>query len=307
MDSGSGVCDFRAVSVIEGVVMKLTPAERKRHDDGMVILGILGNETSVVQKPLIPSRAANVPANVSQDILNILKRNQQHEIYGSLAMGSRTFAQREPNDIDMVVQNPRVIAAMISQKMAGKGHKTQIESDHKFNSHVVQVQKGGEWIDVADIHSISEHDQEFDVFGRSIPPTAVGGVNVQVARDQLLRKANSVMAWNAKTKTYGAKPARKAKDVGDFVTTSRLLLDSKKLQAEAEMAKVTKGRKALKSWEKHAKKVGAKKVGADPIPERQEQKFIKHALENPDLDIDTLTFRNKKTFNKPKKAEKFWY
>lgn len=287
--------------------MKLNREERKRHNDGMVILEILENETSVIQKPLVPGSAGNVPANVSQGILNVLRRGGRHEVYGSLAMGTKTFAQRKPNDIDMVVDNPRVTAARISQKLSAKGHRTQIESNPEFNSHVVQMQKGKEWVDVADIHPISEHDQKFDVYGKSIPPTLVNGIHVQTAEDQLLRKANSVMAYNAKTKTYGAKPARKAKDVGDFVSTSRLLLDSKQLQAEAEMAKVQKGRKALRSWERHAKKVGAKK-SVDPIPERQEQKFIKHALNNPNLDVDTLTFRNKKTFNKRQKAaENFWY
>lgn len=287
--------------------MKLNQEERKRHNDGMTILGLLENETSVIQKPLVPGNAENVPANVSKDILNVLKRGERHEVYGSLAMGTKTFAQRKPNDIDMVVEQPRVTAAMISQRMAAKGHRTQIESNPEFNSHVVQVQKGNEWIDVADIHPISKHNQTFDVYGKSIPPTLINGIHVQTAEDQLLRKANSVMAYNAKTKTYGAKPARKAKDVGDFVSTSRLLLDSKALQAEAEMAKVQKGRKALRSWERHAEKVGAKK-SVDPIPERQEQKFIKHALKNPDLDVDTLTFRNKKTFNGRLKAvENFWY
>lgn len=294
--------------------MKLTAGERKRYNDGMIILNILSDETSVIQKPITPSNAANVPGDVSLDILRILKRDKRHEVYGSLAMDTKTFAQRQPNDIDMVVSNPRYTASLISQRMSAKGHKTNIESNPDFNSHVVQVKKKGMWVDVADIHPISEHSKKFDVFGKSVPPSNVGGVKVQRARDQLFRKANSVMAYDPKTQEFGAAPHRKQKDVADFVTTSRLLIDSKQLQAEAELAKVMKARKALKSWERHAKKSGAKNVKKDPIPERQEQRFIKHALENPDLDVEKLTFRNKKTFNKDKdyllgkrmSRNKFW-
>ena len=94
--------------------MKLTAEENKRRSDGMAILNILSDETSVIQKPLLPSDAANVPANASIDILRILKKTKEHEVYGSLAMGTKTFAQRKPNDIDMVVSNPKQTASIIS-------------------------------------------------------------------------------------------------------------------------------------------------------------------------------------------------
>ena len=307
-----------------GLNMKLTAAEKKRRADGMTILNILSNETSVIQKPLLPSDAANVPENVSLDILSILKGTEKHEVYGSLAMGTKTFAQRKPNDIDMVVKNPKKTASIISQRMSARGHKTNIESNPQFNSHVVQVKKGGEWVDVADIHPIEGHKTKFDVFGRSVAPKEVGGIKVQAARDQLFRKANSVMAYDPKTKTFGAAEHRKQKDVNDFITTSRLLLDSKQLQAEAELAKVAKGRKALKSWRKHAKKIDAGHVRKDPIPERQEQRFINYAVKNPNLDVEEITFMNKTSFNpveergkhlnnlmgiftKPSKKNKFWW
>lgn len=285
-----------------GVTMKMTAEEKKRQQDGIVIMKLMKDETSVIQKPIAPSNAANVPPNVSADILRIVSRDKRHEVYGSLAMESKTFAQRSPNDIDMVVTDPRLTANRISGAMRGKGHDVRVESDPTFNSHVVQKRKGAEWIDAADIHPVSEHSQKFEVFGKSIPPKKVNGVNVQVAYDQLLRKGNSVMAYDPKT-GFGPKPAREKKDVADFVTTSRLLIDSKELQAEAELAKVKKARQALKSWEKHANKIGATGVKKDPIPEIQEQKFIKHATKNPGVDTETLTFRNKASFNRGKQNQ----
>ena len=182
--------------------------------------------------------------------------------------------------------------------MTARGHKTNIESNPQFNSHVVQVKKGGVWVDVADIHPIKEHKKKFEVFGKSVAPKDVGGIKVQAARDQLFRKANSVMAYDPKTQTFGAAEHRRKKDVSDFITTSRLLLDSKQLQAEAELAKVSRGRKALKSWRKHAKKIDAGHVRKDPIPERQEQRFINYAVRNPNLDVEEITFKNKTSFNK---------
>ena len=304
--------------------MKLTAEEKKRQTDGMTILNILSDETSIIQKPLLPSDAVNVPANTSIDILRILKQTKDHEVYGSLAMGTKTFAQRKPNDIDMVVGDPKQTASMISKRMSSRGHKTKIESNPQFDSHVVQVKKKGEWVDVADIHPIKEHKKKFDVFGESVAPKKVGGIKVQAARDQLFRKANSVMAYDPKTQNFGAAEHRKEKDVNDFITTSRLLLDSKQLRAEAELAKVAKGRTALKSWRKHAKKIGAGHVRKDPIPERQEQRFIDHAVRNPNLDVESITFKDKTSFNpieehgkrlnnltgiftKPQNKKKFWW
>lgn len=297
--------------------MKLTAEEKRRHMDGMVLLKLLSDETSVIQKPLSPSEAKNVPNNTSSSISEILKSCNRHEVYGSLAMQTKTFVQRSPNDIDMAVGNPAHISKRIEKALLSKGHKTNVEHNEQWGSFVVQTKKGNEWVDVADIHPIKDHKKVFDVFSESRPPKRVGGINIQVTADQLLRKGNSVMGWNPKTQVFGAEPHRKKKDVADFVSTSRLLLDSKQLQAEAEMAKVEKGRKALKSWERHAKKVGAGKV-KDPIPETQEQRFIRHAVHNPSIDTETLTFKNKTQFNNDgtvkinkKKSKKhkegFWY
>lgn len=286
--------------------MKLTESEQRRYDDGMTILKTVSDETSVVSKELKTTDAANVPDRSAAQLDRYIRSIDKHELYGSLAMKSRTFAARKPNDVDIVVNQPKKVALDVKRIMQRTGVKARIESNPQFNSHVVQVMKGKECVDAVDIHPLQEHKVKFDVYGESLPPSIVKGVKVQRAADQLLRKANSVMGYNPKEKRMGPAEHRRYKDVVDFVTTSRLLLDSKQLKAEAELEQVKSGRKALGSWRRHARSLkehDAKKskIGKDPIPEYREQQFIRYARLNPSLDVDSIVLNKKGALGAPSK------
>lgn len=288
---------------------KLTKAEQQRYDDGMTILKTVSDETSVVSKELKTTDAGNVPDRAAASLDKYIRSIDKHELYGSLAMKSRTFAARKPNDVDIVVNQPKKVALDVRHIMQRTGSKARIESNPEFNSHVVQVKKGKEWVDAVDIHPLQEHKVKFDVYGKSLPPSIVKGVKVQRAADQLLRKANSVMGYNPKEKRMGPAEHRRYKDVVDFVTTSRLLLDSKQLKAEAELEQVKTGRKALVSWRKHArslKKHDTKKskISKDPIPEYREQQFIRYARLNPSVDVDSISLNKKGAHGAPSKRTK---
>ena len=292
--------------------MKLTKVEQQRYDDGMTILKTVSDETSVVSKEVKTTDAANVPNQSAAQLDKYIQSINKHELYGSLAMKSRTFTARKPNDVDIVVNQPKKVAADVRRIMQRTGSKARIESNPEFNSHVVQVMKGNEWVDAVDIHPLQEHKVKFDVFGKSLPPTIIKGVKVQRAADQLLRKANSVMGYNRKEKRMGPAEHRQYKDVVDFVTTSRLLLDSKQLKAEAELEQVKTGRSALVSWRKHARSlkehdVKKSKIGKDPIPEYREQQFIRHARLNPSLDVDSIVLNKKGALSVPSKRTKRSY
>lgn len=283
--------------------MRLNRRERKRYDSGLMILKTLSTERSVISKTVKPSDAANVPDNSSDEIRKIIQQVKNHEVYGSLATKSKTMASRDPNDIDVAVDNPYDKALKIAEVLKRKGHNVKISSMEQFNSHVVQIKKKGEWVDVVDLHAHEDHvSRVFDVYGKTTPPDKIDGLYIQTTNDQLLRKGNSVMAYDEKTNVFGARPHRKAKDVGDFITTSRLLLDSKELKARAELARVKAGRERLKVWRKHAKgiKGASKNLGKDPIPDEMEKMFIDFAVKNPEVDVDDIKFKTRRTFRKKK-------
>jgi len=289
--------------------MRRTKAEEQRYQDGMTILKTVSDETSVVVKELNTTDAANVPDRAAPSLDKYIQSINEHELYGSLAMQSRTFAARKPNDVDIVLNQPKKVALDVRRIMQRSGSKARIESNPQFNSHVVQVMRKGEWVDAVDIHPLQEHAVKFDVYGKSLPPRIIKGVKVQRAADQLLRKANSVMGYNEKEGRMGAPAHRREKDVVDFVITSRLLLDSKQLKAEAELAQVKEARNALTSWRQHARDVRGRKggVGRDPIPEYREQQFIKHARLNPSVDVDSISLNKKGALGAPSKRTKRSY
>lgn len=280
--------------------MSLSTKEQKLYDDGTIILETVGHENSSVAKELKSTDATNVPDKVSNTLDRYLKANPNHEVYGSLAMHTHTFKGRQPSDIDVVVGNPQKVANDVNRIMKRKGIKTNIVRDPSFGSYVVQVEKNNELVDAVDIHPIKGHRGKYDVYGQSLLPVRTDGINIQVAADQLLRKANSVMAKNKDQ--FGPPEHRALKDTTDFITTSRLLLDSKELEAKAELKRVAKGRKALQSWKKHARTLegyNPKKtpIGKDPIPATHEKRFINYALKNPNIDVDNIRL-TKKTVKK---------
>ena len=66
------------------------------------------------------------------------------------------------------------------------------------------------------------------------------------------------------------------------------MIDSKQLQAEAELKRVKKARKALKVWGLEAKMLGGKGYRKDPIPESREQEYIRYAMANPMAPVDDI-------------------
>jgi len=277
--------------------MSLSAKDQELYNDGMIILDTVGHENSAVAKKLQSTDAANVPDMAANALDRYLKVNPNHEVYGSLAMHTHTFkGSRTPADIDIVVSNPRKVATDVNRIMRRKGIKTNMVSNPEYNSFVVQVEKNNELVDAVDIHPMKGHRGKYDVFGQSLLPVQTDGINVQVAADQLLRKANSVMA-KSKGK-MGPVEHRALKDTTDFITTSRLLLDSKELEAKAELKRVAKGRKALQSWKKHARTLDGYNpdktpIGKDPIPATHEKRFINFALKNPGVDIDNIRLTKK--------------
>jgi len=276
-------------------IKRLKPLDISRLNAGLHILKTVHKTKSVVNKPVSSGHAVNLPQSVVDEVNRTIMQEPCHEVYGSLAMKSKTFLAREPADIDMVVRNPKNTAHKINSQLRQKGHKSKVVCNPEFNSCVVQVEKNGEYVDAVDVHPSDTHYVKYDLFGSSIPPTRVNGFNVQTAADQLLRKANSVMSYNEKDNRMGPPEHRQDKDVSDFITTSRVLLDSKRLRAEAEIAQVNAARKNLKPWKKHVKTLKGhdpktSRVGKDPIPEHKEQEFIRYAVDNPLVDVDDMFF-----------------
>lgn len=290
--------------------MKLNINEINRLDAGIELLKIVSDETSVVSKAIKITHAKNVPNNAASAIGRIIKSEPCHEVYGSLAAKANSLNARIPGDIDVVVRNPRMTASRINQVLTNHGHKTKTTCNPMFGSCAVQIMKGNELIDVVDIHPSNQHYGKFKAgktpIGSSKKPRHRDGFNIQTAHDQLLRKAQSVMSFETGTR-MGPPDHRRLKDVEDFITGSRLMLDSKQLRAEAELKKVEKGRKKLKKWKKHIKTLDGynprtTRVGKDPIPEYKEQEFIRFAVNNPHIDTDEIVFKKggvgKRTVNK---------
>lgn len=282
--------------------------ERSRYSAGMKLVKLASTATTIVRKKVSSGDAATIPKNAGSKIDEWL-RNNKHILYGSLPMKQQMFKSRPAKDVDLAVEHPREAAQRLNTILANKTKlKTRIIHSKGMKRYAVQVKsKGGEWIDAIDIHTIGMFYGDYDVYGSTLPPYSQKGIQIQTLADQLLRKANSVLAIDKKTGRFGATPDRELKDVTDFVNVSKMLIESKELRARASLARVKEGRKAIKIWEDYARKLegygGQKKVFKDQIPTKKEKKFIDYALKHPEHDVRDLVFTDGKVIPKTHKKK----
>jgi len=277
---------------------KLTQNEERRRNAALTIVKTLSEETSVVSKPLSAVNVRNIPDNAEADIRNYIRTLKSHEVYGSASMATHSIHARRPNDLDIVVTNPRKVAYDFSNIMRRKGIKTKVVGNPEWGSYVVQVNIKGEWEDCCDVHPISDFRGKYDFYGSSKLPLKKKGISLQRASDQLLRKANAI-TQRKKDGSMGAPPHRELKDTIDFITTSELLLASMELKSKAQLAKAKRVKEELKVWKAHLRKLkGDKKKKAitkkKPLSATRQKKFVAKAIKKPAKDIDDLIFENGK-------------
>lgn len=273
----------------------LTVSENARYKSGIRILDILSKERSVVAKPMSQVNIRNIPDTVEPAIRAYIKKQAQHEVYGSGALKTRSIIARSPADMDLIITNPKKAASAIVAIMEEKGIKVKIDSDPKYNAYKVQIEKQGKWIDAVDIHPTKGHYGKYEVYGSSVSPTTIDGIRLQKASDQLLRKARSIMVIDPKTGKMQGSPARNLKDTIDFITVSKLLIASKKLKGKAEYKRAMAAEKELKVWEKYLKSLEGNKerkkiTKKNQISKTRRKDFISFSLRNPTVPIEDIVF-----------------
>jgi len=281
---------------------KLTQSEERRRNAALIIVKTLSEEASVVSKPLSAVNVRNIPDNAEADIRNYIRTLKSHEVYGSTSMATHSIHARRPNDLDIVVTNPRKVAYDFSNIMRRKGIKTKVVGNPEWGSYVVQVNIKGEWEDCCDVHPISDFRGKYDFYGSSKLPLKKKGISLQRASDQLLRKANAI-TQRKKDGSMGAPPHRELKDTIDFITTTELLLASMELKSKAQLAKAKRVKEELKVWKAHLRKLkGDKKKKAitkkKPLSATRQKKFISKAIKKPGKDVDDLIFENGKVIER---------
>lgn len=293
--------------------MVLSVQERKRKEAAKLIVKTLSNESSVVEKTLSKVDIKNIPNSVEPAIRNWIRQHKgKHEVYGSAAMATHSFGTRQPNDLDVVVENPRGVSQALSRLLRSKKITTKTVSKPKWNSYAIQIKdKKGDYQTAIDIHPIKGHAKKYELHGKTIGSSQKQGVTLQSATDQLLRKGNAITLTHKGV--MGAGPHRNVKDTEDFIATAKLLLSSMELKTEAKKAKATKLRAAIRTWESHLKQlknggaVSKKVVFTKP----QKKRYVKKVVEQPEYPVDEFVFeteqrvvRKKKVVKKPKPKQK---
>jgi len=269
-----------------------SPSAAQRRSAALIICKTLGDELSVVAKPLAKVNIKNIPDSVEPAIRNWIRTHAgRHEIYGSAAAATHRIGGRRPADLDIVVSNPRNTAAALAGIMRRRGIRCKIVASKSPGAFVVQVLKRGKWLDALDIHPIAGHAGKYDFYGQSQAPMRKNGINIQRAADQLLRKANAITAKQPNGRV-GAPPHRNLKDTQDFIATAKMLLASMELKSKAEQERAKKVRAAIRVWEAHLKTIeGAPKpTKRKAISKTRAERFKAKARAKPAQDPDNLIF-----------------
>jgi len=281
---------------------KTQPDAYRRRSAAKKIVRILGDEFSVVATPLSHVDIKNIPNTAEPAVRRWIQQHARHEVYGSAAMATHQIHARQPQDLDLVIDNPRRAANALVRVLRAKGVRCRVIPSKSIGSFIVQTQKNGRWVDAIDIHPLKGHTGDYDFYGQSHAPLTQNGINIQRAADQLLRKANSLMQKG------GPASHRELKDTMDFVTTAKMLVASMETRTAAQQAKTKKVKEAIKVWEAYLKTIkGApKSMKRAQISKTKKKKFIEKAVSIPDVDVDALVFVSDKRItarNQPKQKK----
>jgi hypothetical protein len=244
----------------------------------------LNEGLSLYAHPVSVKKTKDIPKEI-HDWLNTFIRSNPVEIFGSLGMQSYAPHARKPGDLDAVVDNPEYIARTITSKLQAHGYDAMTYRHPWKGGWQVKIRKNNIDTVIADLHPKQGHTVRYAEYGFTKKPSLVGGVLIQEAEDQLLRKANNIMH------KQGVGSHRIAKDVEDFVVIANTMLDSKQLRAQAKMAQVTQAKKELAKILEYAKSVkgidaqSKKRMVKDPIPAALEKRVIAYAKSNPEIDV----------------------
>ena len=266
------------------------PNAYTRRSAAKTIVQILGDEFSVVATPLSHVDVKNIPNTAEPAVRRWIKQHARHEVYGSAAMATHQIHARQPQDLDLVIDDPRRAANALAGVMRAKGVKCRVVPSKSVGSFIVQTQNKGRWADALDIHPLKGHTGTYDFYGQSHAPLTQNGINIQRAADQLLRKANSLMQKG------GPAAHRELKDTLDFVTTAKMLLSSMETRTAAQQARTRKVKEAIKVWEAYLKTIkGApKSMKRKQISKTKKKQFVDKAVAIPDVDVDALVFVSEK-------------
>lgn len=273
--------------------MTKQPTAAARRSAAKTIVQTLGDEVSIIAKPLSQVDIRNIPNAVEPAIRNWIKQHGKHEIYGSGAMATHQTHGRQPQDLDLVIDKPRQAANALAGVMRTKGVNCKVVPSKSPGAYVVQTQRGGEWVDALDIHPLEGHAGAYDFYGRSHAPITQNGIKIQRAADQLLRKANAVMQKG------GAPAHRELKDTRDFITTAKILVESIETRTTAQRARVRGVKAAIKVWEAHLKTIkGAPKPAKrKQISDAKTRRYAKKAVSAPAIDLNNLVFTSGTTIS----------
>ena len=275
------------------------PNAYTRRSAAKTIVQILGDEFSVVATPLSHVDVKNIPNTAEPAVRRWIKQHARHEVYGSAAMATHQIHARQPQDLDLVIDDPRRAANALAGVMRAKGVKCRVVPSKSVGSFIVQTQNKGRWVDALDIHPLKGHTGTYDFYGQSQSPLTQNGINIQRAADQLLRKANSLMQKG------GPAAHRELKDTMDFVTTAKMLLASMETRTAAQQARTKKVKEAIKVWEAYLKTIkGApKSMKRKQISKTKKKQFVDKAVAIPDVDVDALVFVSEKRVTARKHPE----
>ena len=272
--------------------MTSDPSAAQRRSAALLICKTLGDELSVVAKPLSAVNIRNIPDSVEPAIRNWIRQHAgKHEVYGSAAAATHRIGGRRPSDLDLVVPNPRTAANALAGIMRRRQIKCRVTPSKSQGAFVVQIWKSRGWADALDIHPVRGHSGRYEFYGESKPPMTERGINIQTAADQLLRKANAITAKQSDGR-MGAPEHRNLKDTQDFIATAKMLLASMQLRSKAEQERAKKVRAAIRVWERHLKTIkGAPKpTKRKPISKARQERFIQKAIAKPEDDPRNLVF-----------------
>ena len=172
--------------------------------------------TTIRQPAQAIEQVSVIKPGTGEEFLSMIRRvAPEHKFTGTVSQYMQSRRAPIPHDVDIYVENPRLVADTAAKQYFGKYYGPE---NVRVAGGQVKIQRAGNWQTAMDALDISEHTGYMAFGVKSQPPITVEGLRFTPLSEQLLRKTVGGGFMMKTEKGWTPSPARhRGKDIADVI------------------------------------------------------------------------------------------
>ena len=229
----------------------LMPDELERYDAGMRLIKVLGDQrvpNDMIREQIDLTVVENLPDKSAEPIRQWMKDNAKNiRLYGSMVdwLYTKDIPDApKPGDIDIATSASSEKAANELADIIRKtsSEEVQVWKRKLIEGFIVQINKNGEWIDAADLHSMETYETKMPYGWETKEAIDIDGVPTERLAEQLHRRGVTVLnpgvglEGRGKIGPEASQTPQRLKDIKKIQAVVKVLIKAARRDGKDEIA-----------------------------------------------------------------------